>query len=148
MPVDSMTQARDETVATLLTAWQGNVASCDVPILFPDVNQEVPKDAHESPHWTRFSMRHSEGAAATLPSGTGVKRYRHMGTVTLQIFTKRGDGQRTADILAQIAKLAYQGAVTTPGGVIFRRARINEVGVDGAWFQTNVLTDFEYDEVK
>ncbi len=145
MPVESVTQARDEMSAVFRLAWCDDMESVDVPVLWPDVAEEIPTDRD---HWARFNLRHSEGAAATLPSGTGQRRYRHGGTVTIQIFTKQGDGQRTADALSKVAKDAFEGVVTAPGGVIFRRVRINEIGPDGAWFQTNVLADFEYDEVK
>jgi hypothetical protein len=68
--------------------------------------------------------------------------------VTAQIFTEFGDGQVLADSLATVARDAFEGEVTSPGRVIFRNVRAVDVGPDGHWTQTNVLAEFEYDEVK
>ena len=53
-----------------------------------------------------------------------------------------------SDQLATIVKDAFEGVATSPGRVLFRNVRYNEVGQDGQWFQQNVLADFEYDEVR
>lgn len=48
--------------------------------------------------------------------------------------------------LAVVARHAFEGKHV--GDVWFRNARIEEIGVDGAWFQTNVTVDFMYDEIR
>ncbi len=142
--ITSITQARDEMLGTFLTAWLADSGSQNVPVLYADTSQELP----DSGHWARVTIRHAFGEQATLCCDTGAHRYRHFGTVTVQLFTVTGDGLEVSDELALVAKNAFEGVTTSPGQVIFRRVRVNEVGQDGQWFQVNVLTDFEYDEVK
>lgn len=96
--------------------------------------------------WSRVSVRHATGEQASLSGGTGTKRYRSTGFVMMQIFTPIGESLVQARQLAQLLKVAYQG-ITTPRQVWFRRARLNEVGSDGDWYQINVIADFTYDEI-
>jgi hypothetical protein len=140
----TVTQARDEMLATFRTAWTAGPPSSTLPVLYPDVSQEVPS----SGAWARVMVKHSYGEQATLSGETGQRRFRHTGIITVQIFTPTGDGQVLNDQLIAIAKGAFEGVTTSPGRIMFRNVRINEVGQDGQWFQVNVLADFEYDEVK
>lgn len=133
-------QARDEILATFQEAW----ASTGVPVLYADRAQDVPDDGA----WARISVQHQDGNQATLSGAVGQRRFRHTGTVFVQVFTPFDDGMVQNDELVMIAKDAFEGTVTSPGGVIFRRVRINEVGQDGQWFQTNVLASFEYDQIR
>ena len=138
------TQARDEVLTKFKEAWEADATSADVPILYNDVAQDVP----DSGSWARVTVRHLDGYQATLAGAVGVRRFRHEGVVTVQIFTPFSDGLVESDALAEIAKNAFEGEVTTPGRVIFRRVRLNEVGQTGQWFQVNVLANFEYDEIR
>lgn len=140
----TVTQARDEMLTTFRTAWTAGPPSSTLPVLYPDVSQEVPS----SGAWARVTVKHSYGEQATLSGETGQRRFRHTGIVTVQIFTPTGDGQVLSDQLVAIAKGAFEGVTTSPGRVMFRNVRVNEVGQQGQWFQVNVLADFEYDEVK
>lgn len=133
------TQARDEILAKFKEAWDPT----GVPVLYSDRAQDVPDDGS----WARVTVRHQAGEQATLSDGIGRRRFRHTGTVFVQIFTPFDDGMVESDELATIAKDAFEGEVT-PGRVIFRRVRINEIGQDGQWFQTNVLAEFEYDLIR
>lgn len=136
-------QARDEILAKFHEAWDADATSSVVPVLYSDVAQDIP----DSGPWARVTIRHATGNQATLSNGIGQRRFRHEGQVFVQIFTPFNDGMEDADDLAAIAKQAFEGEVTSPGRVIFRRVRINEVGQDGQFFQTNVVTDFEYDHI-
>jgi hypothetical protein len=42
---------------------------------------------------------------------------------------------------------AFDGT-KTEGGVWFRNARSNEVGISGAWHQTNFVVEFIYDTLR
>lgn len=137
-------QARDEILSTLTTAWLGDPASADLPMLYPDRSQEPPKQGA----WARVTVQHNTGRQVTLSGETGARRFRRTGIVTVQIFTPLGDGLTLGDELTMIAGRAFEG-ITTASGVIFRNVRNHEVGKDKqGWFQTNVLADFEYDEVR
>jgi hypothetical protein len=136
-------QARDEILAKFHEAWDADTTSADVPVLYSDQPQEVP----DSGAWARITVRHLAGGQVTLSNSSGSRRFRHEGTIFVQIFTPFNDGMELGDDLAMIAQRAFEGEVTSPGRVIFRRVRINEIGQDGQWFQTNVLVDFEYDDI-
>jgi len=136
------TQARDEILAKFHEVW--DVSASDVPVLYSDRAQDIP----DTGSWARITVRHLTGEQATLSNGIGQRRFRHEGTVFVQIFTPFDDGMVRSDELVEIAKTAFEGEVTTPGRVIFRRVRINEIGQDGQWFQSNVLADFEYDQIR
>jgi hypothetical protein len=140
--VSTITQARDEILGVFKTAWDAGGGGA--PVLYWDTSQEKP----DSGAWARVTVRHAEGDQATLSGETGNRRFRHFGVVIVEVYTPTGDGLAASDSLALVAKGAFEGVTTSPGRVIFRRARINEIGQDGQWFHTNVLADFEYDEVK
>lgn len=140
----NITQARDEILAKFLAAWIANETSAALPVIYGDVVGEVPA----SGSWARVTVRHNIGGAATLGGEVGNRRFRHEGIVTVQVFTEHGNGQVDSDVLATVAMDAFEGEVTSPGRVIFRNVRINEVGLDGQWFQVNVLAEFEYDVIK
>jgi hypothetical protein len=98
--------------------------------------------------WARSTLIHVTGFQATLTDGSGRKRFRRTGFLTVQIFTPTGEGLSSADILAKLISDAFEGQ-SSPLGVWFRDVKTNEVGSDdGNWYQTNVVIDFEYDEVK
>jgi hypothetical protein len=140
----TLTQARDEILTVFRDAWLASSESNALPVLYPDTDDELP----DSGAWARVSVRHGTGGQATLANHDGQRRYRHTGFVTVELYTPRGDGLVLNDQLSTIVKHAFEGVTTCPGQVIFRRVRVNEVGPDGQWFHTNVLVDFEYDEVR
>ena len=140
----NITQARDEILTTFRDAWVASSTSASLPVLYPDTADDTPPD---SGAWARVTVQHGTRGQTTLSNENGVRRYRATGFVTAQIFTPRGKGLTLNDQLAKIVLDAFDG-VTTAGGVAFYRARTREIGPDSQWFHTNVLVDFDYDEVK
>ena len=136
--------ARDEIYTLLQDEWDGDVVSSPLPLVYWDVSQDIPETA--SP-WARATLQHFTGGQASLAGDVGQVKFQRDGTLTVQIFTPAGEGLSTADALVMIVMRAFEGRAT-PSGVWFRSVRINEVGINGSWFQTNVLADFTYDEVK
>ena len=145
MTVSDITQARDEILGTFRTAWLADPISQDAPIFYWDRPDAEPPS---SGSWCRITVRHARGEQATLSGETGQREFEHGGLVTVQIFAESGEGGTESDQLAAIAKNSFEGVTTSPGRVLFRNVRFNEVGQDGQWFQINVLADFEYDEVR
>ena len=143
-PVATQTQARDEILTAFRTAWELGSPSAGLPLLFDDVADKPP----DSGAWARAVVRHATGGASSLSGETGLRIFTHRGTVTVQVFTPRENGLVLNDQLTRIAKNSFEGVTTSPGRVMFRNARVNEVGPSGQWFQTNVFADFEYDEVR
>ncbi|RKZ20191.1 hypothetical protein DRQ50_00095 [bacterium] len=140
----TIAQARDEILGTFQTAWLADSVSQLLPVLYSDVSQEPP----DAGAWARVTINHTASRQATLSGETGARRYRRFGFVTVQLFTPTGEGLTLGDELTTIAVRAFEGVTTAPGRVIFRNVRPIEVGQGGSWFQTNVLADFEYDEVR
>lgn len=138
------TQARNEMLAAFRAVWLADPISASLPVLYPDTRHEPPAEGA----WARISVQHGDGRQATLSNEEGKRRWRHTGILTVQIFTPRGYGLALNDKLSAIAKRAFEGVTTTPGRVVFYRVRMREIGQDGQWFNTNVLADFEYDEVR
>jgi hypothetical protein len=69
--------------------------------------------------------------------------------VTVQVFVPNSQHVGLADVekYATIVRDAFEGK-GTPSGIWFRNAAINEIGVDGPWYQMNVVVEFVYDEMK
>ena len=96
--------------------------------------------------WLVSSIRHVGGRQATL-GGTGNRSFERTGIIFLQIFTRVGKGLQESYQLAKVLADAFEGK-SSPNGVWFRNVRINEAGKDGAFTQTNVTIEFQYNEVK
>lgn len=98
--------------------------------------------------WFRPAVRHAFGGQASLAGGRGKKKkWRREGTLWVQIFAPMGSGSVGADRAAQAVLDGYEGAATDHC-VWFRNCRLNELGQNGAYYQINVLIDFQYDQVK
>lgn len=132
-------QAIDDILTLFKTAWDLS----GYPLLYENVGGELPTT--QTP-WARISIRHFRGAQETL-GGTGERKFSRGGLVIVQTFTAVGGGLSEPYNVAKIAADALEGKSTSLN-VWFRNVRINEIGVDGDWFQVNVLADFTYDEMK
>jgi hypothetical protein len=149
----TLSQARDQVLATFKAAWDVGPPSSTVQVIYDGVESDKPENA--ATPWARVSVRHNPvqpGAVTLGRAPDGKRRYTRTGLVFVQLFTPLGDGLSLADQLATIARSAFEGVVTTPGNVIFRAVSVNEVGSEvgpekGGWFQTNVTAQFEYDEI-
>lgn len=142
MPISTLVEARDKVMLHFTTAW--NAQTPPIPLLiYDDRHRDLPDNAP----YARITMRHNVMDQRTL-GNIGNRRFRRFGIITVQIFTLSNQGLATADVFAKVALDAFEGSNTAPDEIHFRNARINEVGEDGPWFQTNVLVDFDYDEIK
>lgn len=142
MPVANATAARDEIYGLLKAAVDAS-AYATVPVLYPDTVKDAPSDG--TSYLKAFADLTTERVASLGPiSG---RRYRVSGLVQVQIFTPYGDGQATADLISGVVKAAFRGVNSTSDTIAFRNARVVDVGRDGAYLQTNVVAEFEYDEI-
>lgn len=142
MPVASTTAARDEIYGLLKAAVDASPYSA-VPVIYPDTVKDTPLDG--TSYMKAFADLTNERTASLGPiSG---RRYRIMGLVQVQIFTPYGDGQATADLISGVVKGAFRGVNSPSDTIAFRNARAVDVGRDGAYLQTNVVAEFEYDEL-
>lgn len=146
----TMEVAKDEMQTQFKTAWDADAESTGILVLYWDRPGEPPDgtDGNGNPlPYARVTIQHVDGFQPTVGSANGKRRFRHSGFITIQIFTAFGTGGLKSDRLVKVVKDAFEGK-TTASSVIFRRVSPNEIGQSGAWFQTNVVIFFEYDEVK
>lgn len=127
--------------------WQSiSGLTVEPPIVWENVQQVDVSDV--SGPWLRAQVRHN-GSEHDSFGQDGEGSFRATGIVTIQAFAPLdNDGLIFHDRLVNVVRRAFRGktGVDTYCGIVFRNARINEVGPEERWFQTNVLADFEYDE--
>lgn len=144
MPISDIAVARDAIISLFKTVWEAQASP--IPLLFyEDINFDSP-DAGTA--WARIIVRHTTGFQATLSTGSGNRRFRRFGLVNVEIYTSPGSGLTEADKFAKVALDAFEGNSTALDAVVFRNVRVNELGQTGQWYQTNVICEFDYDEVK
>lgn len=130
-------EARTTVYRLVQNVWGGR------PLLFDNI-AGTPPTARVP--WARVSMRHSFGGQETLGDARGKVLFSRKGFVVTQLFVPAGDGQREHDELAELLLGAFE---TRQGEAIsFRNAALQEIGVDGIWFQSNISAMFRYDERK
>lgn len=142
MPIANQTEARDAVYGTLKAAMDASAYST-VAIYYPDVTGAFPEtdEAH-----LRAYMDYTDEQQVTVGE-VGGRRFRVYGILTVQIFTPYGNGNRISDAISGVVKTAFRGVNTGADAIEFRRVRVVDVGQSGAWLQTNVTAEFEYDEI-
>lgn len=130
-------QAYDLMMALFKAAWD----TTGHEIFWENVENKRETD---NTAFARIDISHSIGSQATL--GGPARSFRRVGAITIRIYTQAGKGLQESYQLAKVAADAFEGKST--GGIWFRNVRINEVGRQGAYYQLNVVVDFEYDEIK
>lgn len=144
MPISDIALARDAIISLFKTAWEAQTPP--VPTLFFEDIHFDRQDTNTV--WARIIVRHTTGFQATLSTGSGNRRFRRLGLVNVEIYTPPGSGLTEADKFAKVALDAFEGNSTALDAVVFRNVRVNELGQTGQWYQTNVICEFDYDEVK
>lgn len=147
--------AVDEIYGQLKTVWDAGTpaiigGSPAVPalLLYDDTEWKGRPDDPRQAAWGRVTIRHVEAEQHTLADSSSKKLFCNYGVVTVQIFAPMRDnsGALVARRLAEVVKAAFEGVSTE--NVWFRSARYNEVGREGAWYQFNVVSDFQWDEMR
>lgn len=137
-----MTTTAKEARAAIVSRFRELWDPADADVGVDNVAQAAPADATRS--WGRLLVRVQASAQETL-GGEGNSLYRHVGSIMLQLFVPRNGGVRAADELAAKVKAIFRAK--SFGGVRCYSTTPREVGVDGPWFQVNVDTEFDFDEV-
>jgi len=135
-------EARDEMLKQLTDAWVAHDST--LPMLYDDRPEDIPGDGTA---WARCHIQHNAGDQDTLAGPIGNRLFGRDGLIMVQIFAPIGKGLSKADELAKVVADAFEGQ-STPGGVWFRKVRLREVGPDKAWYQVNVVAEFNYVEAK
>ncbi len=149
MAITSNEGARDAILDKFKAAWDANTPALNggtIPdVEYPNLDITPPLTDGNAP-WARITVKHRSGEQASLGESGG-RRFTRYGIVTVQVFVPAGKrGLVTGDRLGKVALDAFEGEES--GDVWYRNAVQREIGVDGAWYQTNVTAEFEYDVVK
>lgn len=97
--------------------------------------------------WIRVFVRENRGVQITM-ARPGNRVFLREGNITVEVFESLGGGLvNTTTDYSDTIRDAMEG-VTTDGGVRFRDVSIVPIGPNGDFFQTNVVSRFEYEERK
>jgi hypothetical protein len=126
---------RDEVLPVIVAA------AGAVPIQWTD----VASDPLTADQWLRVTIQHTDGGQTTLRGDTGQRKFRSEGVITVQVFTRQGTGLSNAYDLATTVKHALEDL---HGSTRLQRVRLQEAVPRNGFSQINVLSDFEYDDVR
>lgn len=127
--------------------WQSVTGLAEEPLIIWENVQKQQTPPVNKP-WMRVQVRHLTGEQDSFGLD-GEGSFEATGFVTIQLFVPQdGNGLISGARIAKVISRAFRGktGVDEYCGIVFRNARINEVGPDDRWFQINVLADFAYDE--
>jgi len=141
------TEAYDDVLALFKTVWDptGHRAIWDNVSKAKPPDNVVPGGAPKP--WARVNYNLGPRFQSSLSNENGKKRWTQTGFVVVQIFISTAEGLSPALDLVKIVEDGFEGK-KTPNQVWMKDSDVNIVGVEGEWFQVNVTTNFEYDEVK
>lgn len=143
MALSSFVEARDEILTLFRTAWIAQAPPVP-PVIYGDIESDPPKDGTA---WATAKVLHSISNQATLGE-SGNRRFRRHGLVVINIYTPAGDGLVAADAMSKVALDAFEGKTSASGSIWFKNVHMSEGGQDGNWHNSQVMAEFEYDEVK
>lgn len=150
MTLPTYDSAQDEILGLFNTDWTAltpAVTGGAVPdVDWPGQDRHAQFDP-EKP-WARVSLRYGPSRQITFGPVLS-RRFNRVGTVSVQVFEPLSSANDLSlgSQLAIIARDAFEGR-STASGIWFRNARITPIGADGAWYQTNVVVEFQYDEMR
>jgi hypothetical protein len=134
-------QAADDILSMLKNTIDDN----DINLKLYYENTRDEKTTDMSP-WAPVILRTAGSSGPTL-GGKGHRAFTRFGVMIVTVNTPSASGLSSSYALAKVVADIYEGE-SSPNGVWFRNVRINELGRFGAFYQTNVLVDFEYHETK
>ena len=124
-------------------------AVVDVESLHAVYEDTDPGNSDQKPdssvNWVRVQIRHRAGASTSLSSPGGIQRHQVDGFILVEIFTVPGDGNVSADYLAQEFEDAFREVSPHDQTVWFTDVYSQEVGNTDGWFKTNMVAEFHYD---
>lgn len=111
-------------------------------VQYPNVEFEAPNlDA-----WVRLNIAQADAEWASLGDpGNNVQRSR--GQVTAQIFVPSGEGEGLALEYADVIRGIFREWRNASAGLRFLvPPYARQIGIDGKWYQVNVVAPFEFDD--
>lgn len=135
-------QAIDEMLTVFKTAWDADVMSNGIAVVYPDVSKPITDG---SAAWVEAKVQHSVAGEANLFNGD-TRRYRNTGFLIFSVYTPFGDGLTLSGGLAKVIINAFENA--RKQSIIYVSAAPTYVGQVGAWHMTNVIVEFVYDTIR
>lgn len=108
----------------------------------PNVKFDAPEDAP----WVRLNIADADAQWASMGDpGNNVERNR--GQVTVQIFVPSGTGEGGALEYTDVVKGMFRDWRDASTGLRFLvPPYARQVGIEGKWYQVNVVAPFEFDD--
>jgi len=124
-----------------------SVWTARTPIHWPNTPFDTPSATEIlGEAWCRISIT-ATGAQWASFGDPGNNTERTSGVVTVQIFTEAGTGTNESLTLAEVAVAAFRNYEDTVSGTRFLvPPSVRQIGVDGKWYQTNVVSPFIADD--
>lgn len=149
------TDARDKIYGRVKAAIDGPVAALfgyKAETRWPFTAEPNKPDA--SKIWFRVSSQIVEEGQSTLSTcegAPGQKRYETVGVLIIEMYMPKAvrDSGVKGTKAAAIIRDAFRNAPSGEEGIFYYRARINDgIAPEELFYRLNVVTEFEYDEVK
>ena len=135
----TMAEAKQAMYSAFVTAWT------TTGFRYALDNEEF--DPTDGEPWARCVIRHNDSGQETL-GRVGNRKFARLGSVLVQVQTPQNEGTTEADSLAVTVREAFEGVSLAGTTVRFQDVVVRETGPTGAWFQTVVEANFEYDETR
>ena len=128
---------------TVYGFWNAGPPTQGVKFIFPDKEDGRPTDG-TSP-WAELAFSDSLSQVGGFAAEGQRRLYERFGTLTLAIYTPRGDGYTLGHSLARVVTEGLE-AYCSSNGVIFRKVLAARIGRSGNYSQINVTAEYEYNE--
>lgn len=132
----SRTDFRDR----ILTPLKAVADAASLYTIYDDTAKQVPTTTIK---WARISVRHRNGSRASLGRADAKSKHTQSGFVFIEIFTPREDGLVDSDVLS--AAFADSLRNFSDKDVWISDVSEIEMGEDGNWFRSDIVSSFEYD---
>ena len=142
----TLSAARDAVIKIVDDEWKSNGTTSSFEMQYDNVKGDKPGEdgaTTQAAAWGRTTVRIISSPQITQ----GRRRYETTGALTVQVFTPFGDGHELGDAVVQVVLNILRAHVGDTTGLWFFDIVPNEIGQDGAWFQTNVVAGFRYQEL-
>ena len=133
-------EAYDEMTAMMKASWDAT----GYQIFYETVRDE--QDTSTDP-FVYYSSKLGSAFQAAMGAAAGQRMFRRRGMIIIQLFCRSGKGLSESLQLAKVIADTYEGK-SSPGGVWFKNVTPKDMGRDGIFQQTNIVVEFEYDEIK
>ena len=114
----------------------------DVPFTF---DNEVFDGRQRDTSWVRLAVRNSASNQETL-GFVGNRKFNRKGIIICQVFTPADRGLKRNDEISARVREIFEA--TSFNGIYTLATTVREVGTNGFEFQSNVETEFFYEQIK